>query len=120
MGLADREYHHQPPRRSGLLAHLPPAVRWILLINVGIFILDYLILAPLNQGIPPILAFGAFTIRSGIHEHRYWEFFSFQFIHGGLLHIMMNSMAIYFFGPWMERYFGTLRFESRCRETEPV
>ena len=68
-----------------------------------------MVLAPAMK-YPPILYFGAFTIETGLHEFRLWEFFTFQFLHGGFLHILFNSFGLFFFGPWMERHLGSRRF----------
>jgi membrane associated rhomboid family serine protease len=43
-------------------------------------------------------------------QFRLWEFVTFQFIHGGLTHVLFNCMGLYFFGPWLERWWGSLRF----------
>jgi membrane associated rhomboid family serine protease len=115
MGLADRDYHRNtPPGGGGILPALTPVVKWLLILNIGIFLLDYVILAP-SKGIggddfPPILRWGAFTIRSAILEFRIWEFISFQFLHGSVGHVLFNSLGLYFFGPWMERWWGSRKF----------
>ena len=59
---------------------------------------------------PPLVNWGAFTIRSALMEFRLWEFVTFQFLHGSLGHVLFNSIGIYFFGPWMERWWGSKKF----------
>lgn len=108
MALADREYYGEPQRRRSA-SRLTPVVKAILIANVLVFILDYLVLAP-AMGHPPLLNFGAFSIVSAIHHYRIWEFFTFQFLHGGFMHILFNSIGLYFFGPWMERHLGSRPF----------
>jgi membrane associated rhomboid family serine protease len=95
---------------------ITPVVKVLLILNVSIFLLDYLLL-PLLMGLkvdgfhaPPLLRWGAFTIQSSIIGLKVWEFISFQFLHGNLLHILFNSLGIYFFGPWMERWWGPKKF----------
>jgi membrane associated rhomboid family serine protease len=61
-------------------------------------------------GIPPLVNWGAFTVQSALKELRLWEFFSFQFLHGSLGHVLFNSMGLFFFGPWMERWWGSKKF----------
>ncbi len=118
MPLADRDYQQQPSnmRGGGFLSHLPPVVKWLLITNVAIFLLDYLLL-PLIFNIqvdlfnpPPIASFGAFSISSAFGEFRVWELFTFQFMHANILHIAFNSIGLYFFGPWMERWWGSTKF----------
>lgn len=103
MGLADRDYQRRAPEDSGFLARLTPVVRWLLLVNVGIFFIDMFLGHPFLQ-------FGAFAIQSAIFEYRFWEFLTFQFLHGSLGHILFNSIGLYFFGPWMERWWGSKKF----------
>ena len=98
------------------MAQLTPVVKWLLIANVGIFILDYLLL-PTVLGIkvdrfhPPLLVqWGAFSIQSALLDFRLWQFVTFQFLHGSLGHVMFNSIGIYFFGPWMERWWGPQKF----------
>ncbi|MEN9974222.1 MAG: hypothetical protein RLZZ282_228 [Verrucomicrobiota bacterium] len=117
MSMADRDYHRQATRAGdGFWAQLPPVVKGLLLANVGIFILDYLIL-PSLLGLqvdrfhpPPIVEWGAFSISSALTHLHLWQFVTFQFLHGSLGHVMFNAIGIYFFGPWMERWWGSQKF----------
>jgi len=114
MGIADRDYHRHQSRSGGVWAQLPPVVRGLLVANVGIFILDYLIL-PLLLDLPPnrppiLLAWGAFSIDSALLHGHLWEFVTFQFLHASVGHVLFNSIGIFFFGPWMERWWGSKKF----------
>jgi membrane associated rhomboid family serine protease len=117
MGLSDRDYHRSLPGNGSIfMPGITPVVKVLLILNLGIFVLDYLIL-PLAMGLkldgfhaPPLLRWGAFTIQTSILEFKVWEFVTFQFIHGNLLHIIFNCLGIYFFGPWMERWWGAKKF----------
>jgi membrane associated rhomboid family serine protease len=109
MGLADRDYQRSDGRESSNpLSRLTPVVKWLLILNVGIYFLDLFL--EREPGVLPLQEFGAFTIRSAIFEYQVWEFLTFQFIHAHLGHLIFNSIGIYFFGPWMERWWGSKRF----------
>jgi rhomboid family protein len=41
---------------------------------------------------------------------RPWTFFTYMFVHGGLLHLATNSLALFVFGPPVERRFGSRAF----------
>jgi len=117
MGIADRDYHRQQTcGGGGVLSQLPPVVRGLLMANVGIFLLDYLILPLLlnlpadHQHPPRLVQWGAFTIDSALAHLHLWEFVTFQFLHGSLGHVLFNSIGIFFFGPWMERWWGSKKF----------
>ena len=116
MGMADRDYHRREHHGGGFITRLTPVVKWLLIANLAVFFLDYLIL-PLvfdlktdRHHLPPIIKWGAFSIRSAFLEFRVWEFLSFQFIHGSLGHVLFNSIGLYFFGPLMERWWGSAKF----------
>ena len=85
------------------MSQLTPVVKWLLMLNVGIFIIDVFIGHPL-------IRFGAFAVQSAVFELRVWEFITFQFLHASLGHVLFNSIGIYFFGPWMERWWGSKKF----------
>ncbi|MGJ8634395.1 MAG: rhomboid family intramembrane serine protease [Luteolibacter sp.] len=102
MGWAERGI--EPDGNSGAFAQLTPVVKWLLITNIALYLADILLF---DYG---IREFGAFTIQSGIFEGRIWKFVTFQFIHGSIPHILMNSIALFFFGPWMERWWGSKPF----------
>lgn len=109
MALADRDYYGTPPSRRSSASRLTPVIKGILIANALVFVLDYLVLAP-AMGYPPLLNFGAFSIVSALHHYRIWEFVTFQFLHGGFMHILFNSVGLFFFGPWMEHHLGSRKF----------
>lgn len=111
MGLADRDYYREDTR-SGYnpLAQLTPVVKWLLILNIGIYLLDTLVLKGDGMQNGPIRKFGVFAIRSAIFEGEIWEFITFQFLHGFIGHVMFNCIGIFFFGPWMERWWGSKKF----------
>lgn len=38
------------------------------------------------------------------------QFFTYMFVHGSGMHIFSNMLGLFFFGPVLERYFGTKKF----------
>ena len=98
------------------MSQLPPVVKWLLLSNAAIFLLDYLVLPKFfnmpvdDHGNPPLVQWGAFSVDSAISKFRLWEFVTFQFLHGSLGHVLFNCIGLYFFGPWLERWWGSLKF----------
>ncbi|MEI5905852.1 rhomboid family intramembrane serine protease [Bacillus spongiae] len=45
-----------------------------------------------------------------ILDGEWWRFFTPTFLHIGLLHLLMNTIALYFIGSEVERIFGKVRF----------
>ncbi len=109
MGIADRDYHRNERRKpSGFFAQLTPVVKWLLILNLGIYFLDLMLES--DYGDKPLRNYGAFAIQSTIMGGQIWQFITFQFLHGSFGHVLFNSLGIFFFGPWLERWWGSLRF----------
>lgn len=87
-----------------MLGQLPPVVKALLILNIGIYFADLLFFED------AITNFGAFSIGSAIFEKNIWEFITFQFMHGSVGHVLFNSLGLFFFGPFVERGLGSLRF----------
>jgi membrane associated rhomboid family serine protease len=91
-------------------------VRALLWTQCGLFLIDYVILPLLfplqldDYHKPPMVTWGAFTIGSAILEGQLWKFLTFQFLHDSVGHLLFNSMGLYFFGPWVERWWGGRKF----------
>jgi membrane associated rhomboid family serine protease len=45
-----------------------------------------------------------------VGELRIWQLFTYMFLHGGLLHILFNMLALWMFGAELERMWGTRYF----------
>lgn len=105
MGTSERDY---AAVRSNVPS-LPPVTKWLIIVNLVIFFVD-LFLTKQGQEWGPIKQFGAYAIQRAIFEGRIWEFLTFQFIHDSLGHVAFNCVGLYFFGPWMERWWGSRRF----------
>jgi len=96
-------------------------VRTIIYINIAYFVLSLLldpggilsgggmfgILAPSNQSLFLLGATGTIPV---IQYSRFWTLISASFLHGGILHIVFNMMALYQLGPFILREFGFYRF----------
>lgn len=54
--------------------------------------------------------YGNFNVPQGINGLQFWRLFTYQFLHGNLLHLGMNMMALYVFGPLIEKWWGAKRF----------
>jgi len=91
---------------NSMMGQLTPVVKWLLIVNLGIYFADLLVFDF------AIRKFGAFRIQSALSEGRILEFVTFQFIHGNVAHVIFNSIGLFFFGPWMERWWGAKRFTA--------
>lgn len=108
MGIADRDYHRNATPQGGIFSQITPMVKWLLILNIGIFFADLFIQKQIDY--KWLEEHGTYTIQSSIKGGRIWEFVTFQFLHANLIHLMMNSLGIFFIGPWVERWWGSGKF----------
>lgn len=111
MGVYDREYYRE---QSGnpFVSRLQggSVVLWLLGINFAVFLLDSVLTgSKRGSGLSPQW-WGNFNIEQGIFGLQIWRLFTYQFLHDGILHLLFNMMVIYFFGPLMEKWWGSRRF----------
>jgi len=104
-----------PDILGGLIPHAHFTTIVILLINFGLYVA--MMLRTLNSGgnvgmdIDPqtLLDFGA-KYRRAIFLGQYWRLITAGFLHGGLMHILMNSWVLFDLGAQVEEAYGTPRF----------
>ena len=105
MGYADRDYFREGATRPpGRLAGAP-VVKWLLWTNIGVFLVGVFLNWAATFG-----HFGAFTIREGLFGFQLWRLITFQFLHANLGHLLFNSIAIYFFGAFVEQQLRSRAF----------
>lgn len=95
----------------------PTVTHWLILINVVIFLINFLF--PLDlyiydkthyMKVPLLQLLGEYSEYLCFTHGEYWRLFSYQFLHASTGHLAFNMIALYFFGPNVERYFGHLRY----------
>jgi membrane associated rhomboid family serine protease len=112
MGLYDRDYtradfqsqyHHAPQMRMAF-PRVTPVVKWLLIANVVVYFAQIL-------GADGVLM-SAFAVRldSVSMALQVWRLVTYQFLHGGTLHILFNMLGLFFLGPTLERHWGGKRF----------
>ena len=84
-------------------AGLTPAVQWILVANIAIYFLQQTVVRP-----DDMVSMFAFTSQNVVV--RWWTPLTYAFVHGDIWHILFNMIALWQFGPRVERLFGTSRF----------
>lgn len=96
---------------SDLLGGLIPAARFttvvILMINFGLYVATMLYDMQSSEGYT-FAAFG-WKLRSAIFAGQWWRLITAGFLHGGMLHILMNSWVLFDLGTNVEQFYGTSR-----------
>jgi membrane associated rhomboid family serine protease len=104
-------YSNQRFNFSALAPGITWAVRWIILVNAAVFA-GQLALAPLEVvtgGPARVVETFGFTTGTLFHG-MLWQPLSYQFLHLGLMHLFMNMLWLFFFGPEVERLLGSRQF----------
>ena len=90
-----------PASHYSVSQKLPPAVKGLLLANIAVFIL-----ARVSNSISFAQIFGL-TVPSVFSQFQFFQFVTYLFVHGDLIHLIFNMLVLYIFGSALERYWGT-------------
>ena len=115
MGLYDRDYtqadfrsqYHHAPQMRMTFPKLTPVVKWLLIINIGVFLAS-IIIKPLG-----IFIYDSFQLDPvWPRALQLWRLITYQFLHDQnvVWHIFMNMIGLFFLGPTLERHWGSRRF----------
>ena len=99
--LDDRSYMREPDWRPEVTRRGVSLCLKLIIINVVCLILQHSI-----QGFDESLA----LFPSRLTQGRVWELLSYQFLHGGLFHLLINCAMIWFVGRQMEESLGKTKF----------
>src|SRR5215831_5120314 len=96
-------------RGSNYSGWLPPGVKWLLIANVGVFLLTFF--AALQGNLFATRWFGLIPYRV-LPGLELWRLFTYLFLHDvrGFGHILFNMLALWMFGKDVESAWGTERF----------
>ena len=74
---------------------MTPGVKFLLIANIAVFVLQTLLGSVTDYRLT--LYFGLVPARV-LQDLYLWQLFTYQFLHGGLLHILFNMLAVWMFG----------------------
>jgi membrane associated rhomboid family serine protease len=89
---------------------MAPVTQALLIANIAVFMLQalaepllvsYFALWPLHVSVPGLGGDAGFAP---------WQLITYSFLHGGLMHLLFNMLALYMFGSDIERVFGSRRY----------
>src|ERR1700722_12329615 len=102
--LEDRDYMRQPEYHTSRVSFTV----MLLIVNAAVFLV-HLISANFPRGEEIQYQYFALSL-DGLRQGYVWQLLTFQFMHGGWIHIILNSLAIFFFGRPVETVLGSRRF----------
>ena len=90
-----------------LSQYLPPAVRWIFVINIVVFLLMAIL-----SIFKPIGIFFLYLMETpeAIKHGYVWQFVTYMFLHANIWHLAGNMLVLWFFAPRLEYRWGTAKF----------
>jgi membrane associated rhomboid family serine protease len=118
MGIYDRDYYREPTRPTsfGGISLWSMNTR-LIAINIAVFFINAAFVQNVADQfgdvvgrVHPLNEWGFFSISTAIVHLQLWRFLTFQFLHANLTHILYNMIALFFFGPMIESYFGARRY----------
>ena len=84
------------------------AVKTLVIINTVIFLIDILLRTFLKSD---FIIYNFSLIPELVVKNFYiWQIFTYQFLHGGIFHILFNMMALWMFGAELEARWGSKKF----------
>lgn len=96
------KYRYREPDDIGTMRGITPSVKFLLIVNVAVFLLQTVLDWPLRE----IFALRADWFKSVA----FGQLFTYMFVHGDGGHILMNMLSLFFIGPSVERTLGSYRF----------
>jgi len=91
-----------------VLSYSRPLMTYVLiLVNIAVFLWEQVNGGSTNTA--TLVKLGA-KVNELIYEGEWWRFITPMFLHIGLIHLALNSLALYYLGIAVEQIFGRLRF----------
>src|SRR5580704_7814958 len=98
-------------RSFGFSGGLPRGIKWLLISNIGIFLIQYFAqhFAP-ESALAGLFSYCALVPAAVVKLFFVWQLVTYMFLHAGISHILWNMLALWMFGVEFERLWGTRRF----------
>jgi len=82
-------------------------LKWLLIANISIFVLDYILQA---SRMSAFLQNFALVPAQVVQTFAVWQLGTYMFLHAGISHILWNMLGLWMFGAELERLWGTAKF----------
>lgn len=93
---------YNEPRNIGSMMGITPSVKFLLILNVSVFLMEFVSGIPLSG----LFALPAVWWKS----FSFGQLFTYMFVHGGGTHLLVNMLGLFFLGSAVERSIGSYRF----------
>ena len=106
MGLYDRDYYQQSSREREYY-HIQPQQSWVFAIIVVNIMVYFANAVRGGDSINDLMVMHSTTLP---HPTEWWRLVTYAFAHGSFTHLFFNMLALFFFGPLIERRHGPIEF----------
>ncbi len=112
MGIYDRDYYRREgPSFLGSFVEKGTICKWLIGINVVVFLLTLFVRLPDSDGEPYSPLITLFALRpSAVLNGAIWQLLTYSFLHAGLWHIFFNMLFLWWFGSEIEDLLGQREF----------
>jgi len=111
MGVYDRDYYRNDPPGRGILGGVAPVCKWLIVINIAVFVLQLLTKESPNGGVTEWLMLSPERV---VGRFELWRLLTYAFCHSTddsmPLHIIFNMMFLWMFGSQVEPIYGSREF----------
>jgi membrane associated rhomboid family serine protease len=112
--IADRNMHPMHREKWGALVISKSYVITPLIVYANALVFLAMVatgISPLEPTAQSLFAWGG-NFRLAVADGQWWRLISYQFLHGGAMHLIMNTFALLFIGMYLEPLMGRLRFSA--------
>lgn len=109
MGVYDRDYYRQDPPGGGVLGGVAPTCKWLIAINVVVYILQIMTLTSAGGGVTGWFELSAAEV---IGRFEIWRLVTSAFCHSpdDPWHLVFNMLGLWIFGNMIESMYGSREF----------
>jgi membrane associated rhomboid family serine protease len=108
MGIYDREYYRGDTRGSAWWSGATPVCNAVIIINVAVFLFQNFAKVDLNSEV--INTWFAASAEETFRNYKFWQLLTATFLHGGIMHLLMNMLIFWFVAREMEPLYGSRDF----------
>ncbi len=115
MGIYDRDYYRRDGSGFMVFANRGAVCKWLIAINVGVFLLQVMTMRVVEDGIPVgegIVTNSFWLDQALVLKGQVWRLVTYAFLHepGQITHILFNMLFLWWFGSDMEDLLGPREF----------
>ncbi len=99
------------PSFFGGFSFFPPVIKYLMLSNIAVFILTTLLGTIQISGVQlDDVILNLFALNPLHGGFQVWQLVTYMFMHGGLMHLVMNMLPLWMFGMELENDWGAKKF----------